>query len=480
MGNIGCTIIDSYFDTMTGWKPIPSHMNGRRQVIRLTVKPIVRQRFCPEQLAIIGLLVVVSMGCSPKPLANQVAIFVSGDTAGWITPCGCAANQSGGLPRRATLIKSAGRDDQVLLIDAGGSASGTSEYHQIKLGAILQGYRAMGLAVHNIGGPESALSPVELRSVTANTGVTWLSSNLSSQDIDLKKVVILERSGIKIAVAGVVEPSRVSNPAWSANDPVQSILKAFDGVKADIRIVLAYFDESGLKKLAESLPEVDCIIGGPTGQAMTTTIGPTRVLSATNKGKFLAQIDVKRVNQGVEIIRCSLAEVVSTISEDDQQTKNLRGYYESLEKRNFTASEAGIVQAIKNPDANFKIAGTESCIKCHHDDHAQWESSKHHQAWSVLKSKGAHVDPFCQQCHTTGYAIDGGFQGISLTPDRVDVGCENCHGPSHAHVLNPKKKTPFQSREQCLRCHDHENSPEFKHEIFWPKIQHGSIKALLN
>jgi len=32
-----------------------------------------------------------------KALA-PLAVIVSGDTAGWIMPCGCTANQSGGLP----------------------------------------------------------------------------------------------------------------------------------------------------------------------------------------------------------------------------------------------------------------------------------------------------------------------------------------------------------------------------------------------
>jgi Cytochrome c554 and c-prime len=430
--------------------------------------------------AFVALVVAHAIGCSPKPSQNRVTIFVSGDTAGWITPCGCAANQSGGLPRRAALIHGAGSEQNVLLLDAGGSASGTSEYHLIKMQAILDGYRQMDLAAHNIGGPESALSPIELKKLAADSGVKWVSANLTTQDLEVPKLVTVERGGLKIAITGVTEPSRVVHKSWSASEPVQSVLNALAGAtKADVRIVLAYYDEAGLKKLAESLPEVDFIVGGPTGQAMNTTeIGPTRVLSATNKGKFLAKIEVAKLHDKLQVIRCGPAEVRSDLAEDEKQLTNLKEYYATLEKRNFTAMESGIVQTMHN--ANFKIAGTEACTKCHTDDHTRWETSKHSQAWLVLQSKGAHVDPYCQQCHTTGYAVDGGFQGISLTPERVNVGCENCHGPSSAHAANPKKKTPYQSREQCLRCHDHENSPEFKYYPYWMKVQHGAVKAILN
>ena len=90
------------------------------------------------------LLIVAFIGCNKSPDSNSTSIVVSGDTAGWITPCGCASNQSGGLMRRATLLADVGKPERVLYLDAGGSAAGTSEYQQVKLEAILRGLTAMG------------------------------------------------------------------------------------------------------------------------------------------------------------------------------------------------------------------------------------------------------------------------------------------------------------------------------------------------
>jgi hypothetical protein len=84
------------------------------------------------------------------------------------------------------------------------------------------------------------------------------------------------------------------------------------------------------------------------------------------------------------------------------------------------------------------------------------------------------VDPFCQQCHTTGFALPGGFASAASTPYGRNVGCESCHGPAQAHVRDPKARTPFLARDQCVRCHDRENSPTFAYEPFWEKIRHGA------
>jgi 2',3'-cyclic-nucleotide 2'-phosphodiesterase (5'-nucleotidase family) len=227
------------------------------------------------------------IGCSPST-SSHLHIVVSGDTAGWITPCGCTANQSGGLERRASLIKSFGAIDRVVYLDVGGSAAGKSEYQQVKLKSILQGDQLMGLEVHNIGAPETQLS-ANLQMVNADD---------STQSAIASHRVIVKH-GVRILVIGVIDPSLVKNPLWKARDASASVLTVLQNVQADIRLVLAYMDEPGLRALAESLPEVDYVIGGPTGQMLApSSVGPVEVMSATNKGKFLAKIELQKMATG--------------------------------------------------------------------------------------------------------------------------------------------------------------------------------------
>jgi 2',3'-cyclic-nucleotide 2'-phosphodiesterase (5'-nucleotidase family) len=55
---------------------------------------------------VVVLITLLLAGCSHRNV--ELHILTSGDTSGWITPCGCTSNQSGGLERRATLIQSIG------------------------------------------------------------------------------------------------------------------------------------------------------------------------------------------------------------------------------------------------------------------------------------------------------------------------------------------------------------------------------------
>jgi hypothetical protein len=338
----------------------------------------------------------------------------------------------------------------------------------------------MELAAHNIGGPESKFDPEQLAELDTQTGITWVSANLesSSGPSPASKHAVLQRNGARIAVTGIVDPALVKNSAWTARDPVAAVLDALRDVDADVRVVLAYCDEAGLRKLAESLPEVDFIVGGPTGQALSpSTIGPVTILSATNKGKFLADIRMAQDDGKYRTLSVGPAEVKSELAEAPIQSQNLKQYYTSLGMRDFRVDEAGLVAIQQHSDE--KIAGSESCAKCHAQDDFVWHASKHSHAWEVLVAKGAFVDPYCQQCHTTGYGYDGGFVNVAETPNLVHVGCENCHGPSAAHVADPKQKTPFAAREQCIRCHDHENSPQFNYDVYWPKIRHGEQKGIV-
>src|SRR5712692_883662 len=76
--------------------------------------------------------------------ARPIRLLVSGDTAGWIMPCGCTSNQSGGLLRRGAFLKEQCEGADVGLLDAGGAPGGTAPYQRLKFEAILKGEKEMG------------------------------------------------------------------------------------------------------------------------------------------------------------------------------------------------------------------------------------------------------------------------------------------------------------------------------------------------
>jgi hypothetical protein len=411
-----------------------------------------------------------------------VTLIVSGDTAGWIVPCGCTSNQSGGLPRRGTFVSERRREGPVIVADAGGVPDGFFAYQRARFEAILDGEVAMGIEAHNLGGPEIRLGVDYLRGLAAGKGIPFVSANL--RDWSGRLVVdpyrIVEAGGVRVLLIGVARVYGGGIPAaggWREDDPRNAVLKSLDDAagKFDRTVVLAHLNEADLLELAAALPEVDAVIGGPTGQSLAPTrVGQVVVASATNKGKFVISLPLT-ADRRQQAPPAEVVELTDRFQDDPAQLDLVRSFRKELGFRNFTADKTGFAPYAGFPSspALQQIAGTDACRECHADEFAVWDESKHAQAWQTLLSDGVHVDPACQWCHTTGYGYPGGFQSVAQSAARVAVGCESCHGPSQAHVERPKQRTPFVAREQCTRCHDHENSPQFEFETYWKQVAHG-------
>jgi hypothetical protein len=421
--------------------------------------------------------------------SRPVKLVVSGDTAGWLTPCGCTSNQSGGLLRRGTYLAQLGQSADVVYADAGGAAAGESDYQKVKFEAILAGERKMGLAAHNVGRSEAAFGADYLRDVARRMGAPLVSANL--RDADGRPVAeavrIVTAGGRRIAITGVCSPGLAAG-GLKADDPRQAVLAAAGGAKGryDALVVLAYLPPEELEALAASLPEADAVVGGPTGQAVAPRpVGPTLLAAATNKGKFLVELDAPAppAAGGSSQARWDgkIVEMSASLADQEAQRQGVQTYLAELGRRDFTAKQTGLVAPLPpGTPADYRVAGSASCVKCHAEDHAAWEQSKHAHAWQTLSApaaNGFHVDPFCQQCHTTGYGLPGGFESRAATPGLVSVGCDNCHGPSAAHAARPQVHTPFAAADQCTRCHDHENSPKFEYNEYWGRIRHGKKVA---
>jgi len=448
-------------------------------------------------LAVLGIVGAAVAGCGPRGLSSSsepgvtadssatgenqaVTLIVSGDTAGWIVPCGCTSNQSGGLLRRGTFVADRREGEQVIVADAGGAPGGTSDYQRMKFEAILRGELIMGIAAHNLGAPEAALGPDVLRPIESDLQVPFVSANLRDPQGRLVTSAcrIVEAGGRKIAFIGVLT-ARQKISGCQIDDPRDAILSTIESMKdkPDQIVVLAWLPEAELRDLAAALPEVDAVIGGPTGQSLPPEVtGPTLVASATNKGKFLACVTIPASGRRPASWGGEVVELSERFADDHRQSENLGVFRQALAAADFSALSTGLgspMSAGPGPDAH-KIAGSQSCQACHIDEYQAWRDSRHAHAWETLVRESSHVDPECQRCHTTGYGLSGGFESIARSAERTAVGCESCHGPSQRHVEHPEsKKTPLAARDACQRCHDRENSPQFEFADYWEQIIHG-------
>jgi hypothetical protein len=467
---------DAGFDAGTGPRMRTHHAPATARRVRMTT-------------ALIGtvcLIVPGAQGCGSAPESSRQAVarrpltvLISGDTAGWIVPCGCTANQSGGLLRRATYARALRGGHDLVLVDAGGATGGGSLYDRLKFEAILQGERAMGVVAHNLGAPEAALGADMLRTLRKDQDVPFVSANLRDAHGALiaPPRVDVVAAGMTIAIVGVVSP-RLIGKDLKADEPRDAVLRTIAPAQKpfDALVVLAYLPDAELRQLAANLPEADIVAGGPTGQALAPVrMGPTWLASATNKGKFLARFD--RSAPGAAWTG-EVVEMTPQIADDPAQRSTIDRFHNELARRDLPATATAFVPKLP-PDlpATFQISGTESCRACHKDDCAAWDRSKHASAWTTLTARGDQVDPDCQRCHSNGYGLPGGFASLARSKAQTAVGCESCHGPSREHRLNTASRTPFTAKDQCAACHDPENSPDFAFAEYWQRIAHGTARA---
>jgi hypothetical protein len=146
-----------------------------------------------------------------------------------------------------------------------------------------------------------------------------------------------------------------------------------------------------------------------------------------------------------------------------------------------------------------QFAGAESCKECHPTAYGIWSKTPHAHATETLAKLAPprQYDAECISCHATGwnpqdyYPYASGFESLATTPQLAGNQCENCHGPAAAHVAVEQGGNRIRRDEEraalrltagfalenvCIKCHDHDNSPEFNAQTFeshyWPKVEH--------
>jgi hypothetical protein len=384
---------------------------------------------------------------------------------------------------------------EVFVVDAGGAASGTTLYDRLTFAAILRGEAALGLVAHNIGASEAALGGKELRRLAKEHSAPFVSANVRDEQglIAPPFRTVKAKDGRRITFIGVVSPSLVESHAHAhaqahaqahgvhASAPHEAVLATLETItpRPDYVVVLAYLPENELEAFSALVPEVDLVIGGPTGQSLPPrSLGPTTVMAVTNKGKFVGRVCLPTGNEKPAI---DIVELGEAYGDDERQLENVQSFRDELGRLDIVAADTRFASAGLGGSvgAGFAVAGTDACRTCHTADAAIWDASAHAHAWETLVASGSHVDPSCQHCHTTGFGRQGGFESVRRSILLTNVGCESCHGPSAAHTADPKTMTGFgaSAKDQCTTCHDHENSPHFELEGYWSQVVHGREPA---
>ncbi len=354
---------------------------------------------------------------------------------------------------------------------------------------MMEAFSSLGLDILNIGETELDGGIGFLEALLREASITGISANLVGLDggpplfppfriVEPRTPSGTPKPGApKVAVIGLTEPARysvISTPGGGKahfEDPVKVAGRVVAEARgqADVVIVLANFGVGTARRVADSTPGIDLIIGADArieDPMQDATSGVPIVMTGV-LGKRSIRIDFRKSGEGWEKT-VDITEVNLKTEVDPAADEFMSRFDRVLQGRTRERAEAQ-----RGDPRATKYVGAAACASCHPAEFETWKASRHAHAWEPLEESKNTLNPLCMGCHSTGYLKPNGFFIESLQPELVAVGCESCHGPGGKHITAPFQEKVLRGDENtCRTCHTPGQTPDFEFPEFWPKIRH--------
>ncbi len=451
----------------------------------------------------------------------RLALVISGRIAGYLEPCGCAGldRQKGGISRRSTVISQLKKDGwPIVALDLGGLVNRYGRQAELKFHTTASALRAMGYCAVGFGPDDLRLTAGELVAETTDPDIAqspFVSANVGLMGMDSDLVArcrVIEAAGLKIGVTAILGKQfqkSVTNDDVAFADPQAALAAVLPKLKAQCNylVLLSYATPEESTALAKRFPEFDVVVtaGGldepPEKEARLGGPKDTMLVSVGSKGMNVIVLGLYSSPKATW--RYQRVPLDSRFGASPQMKQLMAAYQDQLRElgyANLVAGEIPHPQTSATDKLLGRFSSSDRCESCHEISFDIWRKSKHSRAYQSLAKADPprQYDPECISCHVVGWGRDTqtqepfpyatGFRSHERTRGLENVGCDSCHGPGTAHVvaelgkdealkirLRPSvriTKDEAVKKHFCQTCHDLDNSPEFKFETYWPKVEH--------
>ncbi len=433
----------------------------------------------------------------PKDTKPDVALILTGETFGFLQPCGCSRPQQGGLERRAVFINSLkAKGWPIMGFDLGdlyAQKSLVPDQAKLKYKVTMNALRDMGYIAVGLGKGEFAAGIDNLigeYALQKEQPPFILAGNLNGQfdgkplareerfpPIDPAKskrplvglAEVAEVGGIPVGVVGIVGKSlgldvAKTNPdlAFSDNGTVlKAALATLDAApkKPLLNVLLYQGTSEEAKLLAKDFPAFHVILcqaddPEPPQFPVRVNDGKTLVIQVGQKGRYVGVVGAFRKEGGgfdLKYQLVPLGEEYLTPGTGEEATRAnavlplLEAYAEQVRDRNFLAKvpKGPHASQIREPKLNLSFVGSDRCQNCHAAESVKWKETPHSHALDALEKIAKrpslrNLDGDCVQCHVVGLLSKTGYENQKDTPQLAHVGCESCHGPGSGHSADPR------------------------------------------
>ena len=443
-----------------------------------------------------------------KNLATDtLRIVFTGNTRGFLENCGCKLNQSGGIARRAHVVKiTREMFPDVVVIDAGNFFPSDrkiyrmTDYLEGQLHIYLNAMKKIRVDAVGIAFNELFFGPGVLTEYLEEVGIPVVSCNIHVNEKKLvKPYTILQANGIKIAIIGVTEPKAIfenkrqyrefeeRNRSTHFEDPINAVRKTVGelATSVDYIALIGLMSPGLIDELTNKVENIDMIFSTEPGWNRLTKLDDKLTLYRYDTSGFqneilivydynalyavdLLEIALDRNSHKVIGFNKKRISLDDGIPEDSEVRKLIDDFYSQ-----FTETKGELQKQVSWDSSRLPFVGSDACKVCHQEQYIQWKTTKHAQAFNVLLDAKRHFQPKCVSCHITGAGYDGGYRMGDLTHPMMHVQCEACHGPGGKHILAPSKSSILgkPKADLCIRCHDQDHS-DFVFNEYYPKVIH--------
>lgn len=519
LGSISCGPVRPQKDSATPLQPATDHVSQTKSSKSTPLKDVESVRKPVIQPFLEGW---------EKP---AIALLLTGEQHGYLEPCGCSETQSGGMARRADLVRILTEKGWDLVgLDVGGTLKRSRRQDQIKFEKLFEAFQKLHYAAVGVGLEELKLGadfiltrmpggPDELAASTALVSANVVLFEQADLGWPLPYRLI-EKSGLKIGVTSVFGPSLRDKVAPSGvntnitirepDEVLPAVIRSLEESKPDLMILLSHGSQEESLQLARTYPQFQIVLaaGGfeePDGKP--TVVNETWVLNVGHKGKRVGVLGVYPGDSKPKF-RFELIQLDKDRFKNHPDMRELmKLYQQQLEDEGISVSDELM---LKHPSGQTYV-GADKCGECHTKAFAQWKGTGHAVAFTTLKEGPWHeeraaervdwikrqFDPECLSCHVTGWhpqemlRYESGYVDEKKSPHLLGQQCENCHGPGSTHVAREEGQASLDELKEgrqfvrrtladakktmCTECHDPDNSPKFtpeRFDEFWEQVKH--------
>ena len=264
-------------------------------------------------------------------------------------------------------------------------------------------------------------------------------------------------------------------------DPLPILTELIPVVRgeADYIVLLSHMKKSELEGILDHLDGVDMVVLGHS-RKQQATIDPfllhdVPVYMASHQGQYVGRATLSFDSDNRLIGAANEIKLLDRgVGDDPDVTRLVREFEEEnrkYQKELFVEEQLrGYSQSGEAQDVYLGVA---DCRQCHLGAFEAYADTRHARAYATLSAVFMHRDSGCMPCHSTGYGVPGGFNGVRSIGgpvDLIDVQCEACHGPGAEHVRDGRYREV--AVDSCVKCHTEEQDPTFDFSKEWKKIAH--------